>query len=586
MSTSFDLGDEEAGMKVLEDLTKNVKQMQDNILQDILTCNANTEYLRGFLKGRTDKDLFKKNVPVVNYKDVRPHIERVANGEPCDVISSRPITQFLLSSGTSGGVQKMMPCNDKLSANFAFTNDMRMLVTSREVDGAENGKGMMFFFIKPEIKTPCGLPARAATTSYLKSDHFKNRPSNWYYSYTSPDDVILCPDNKQSLYCHLLCGLVQRDEVVRVGSFYASVVVRAIKFLEDFWTELCSNIRLGQISDWITDLDCKKSVYPILGGPRPELADEIEQICSQKSSWEGILTRLWPKTKYIETIITGSMAQYVPTLKFYSNDDMPLVSTVYGSSETIFGINLDPLCKPEDVSYMLMPNMLHYEFKPMDGNLADDEKIVDLADVKLGCSYEPLITTSSGLYRLRVGDVLNVTGFRNDAPLFRFVRRENVVLSVDMEKTNEEELFNAVNKAKPLLESLGLMLIDFASYAETSAIPGHYVLYWELGGKNKEGKPPIDPKVLEECCFAVEESLGDVYKRCRSKDRSAGALEIRVVLNGAFDSLMDFFVSQGASIGQYKTPRCIKCAKALEVMEKRVVARFFSKKCPSYELRL
>lgn len=77
-------------------LTSNVKQIQDDVLKEILTLNANTEYLRGYLHGAYDKELFKKNVPVVSYDDVKPYIERVANGEPSNVISGKPITRFLL----------------------------------------------------------------------------------------------------------------------------------------------------------------------------------------------------------------------------------------------------------------------------------------------------------------------------------------------------------------------------------------------------------------------------------------------------------------------------------------------------------
>lgn len=89
MSVSFDLND-------LDELTSNAKQIQDNLLKEILTLNANTEYLRQFLNGSSVKELFKKNVPVVRYEDVKPYIERVANGEPSDVISGKPVTQFLL----------------------------------------------------------------------------------------------------------------------------------------------------------------------------------------------------------------------------------------------------------------------------------------------------------------------------------------------------------------------------------------------------------------------------------------------------------------------------------------------------------
>lgn len=89
MSPSFNL------ILDLEELTSNAKQIQEDILEEILTLNANTEYLHRFLHGSSDKELFKKNVPVVTYDDVKPYIERVANGEPSDVISGGAITMFL-----------------------------------------------------------------------------------------------------------------------------------------------------------------------------------------------------------------------------------------------------------------------------------------------------------------------------------------------------------------------------------------------------------------------------------------------------------------------------------------------------------
>lgn len=95
MSLSFNLDESlNEKLKILEDLTSNVKQIQDDLLEEILKYNANTEYLQRFLHGKFDKELFKKHIPVVTYKDVQPYIERVANGEPSDVISAHPITRF------------------------------------------------------------------------------------------------------------------------------------------------------------------------------------------------------------------------------------------------------------------------------------------------------------------------------------------------------------------------------------------------------------------------------------------------------------------------------------------------------------
>lgn len=210
--------------------------------------------------------------------------------------------------------------------------------------------------------------------------------------HTSPDEVTLCQIYKQNTYCHLLCGLARRDEVVSIICAFACALVGAIIFLENNWRELCSNIRSGHVSEWITDLACRDSASIILGGPNPELADLIEHECSH-NSWKGIITRIWPKTKFIQTVLTGSMAQYVPILEFYSNK-LPLISPNYMSSETMFGVNMNPLCKPKDVSYTFMPNLSYFEFLSVDeGN---NEEIVDLVDVKLGCFYEPLVTNYSG----------------------------------------------------------------------------------------------------------------------------------------------------------------------------------------------
>lgn len=144
----------------------------------------------------------------------------------------------------------------------------------------------------------------------------------------------------------------------------------------------------------------------ILSSPDPDLADEINSICSLQS-WKGILCQLWPKAKYIEAVVTGSMAQYIPALEYYSDGKLPLVCTMYASSECYFGVNLKPLCDPADVSFTLMPNMGYFEFIPLGGgengtrvmDIDEDvlsDKLVDLVHVRLGCYYELVVTTFAG----------------------------------------------------------------------------------------------------------------------------------------------------------------------------------------------
>ncbi|CAN6453258.1 unnamed protein product [Victoria cruziana] len=577
-------------LQYIEDVTSNADQVQERVLGEILSRNAHVEYLRRYgLDGRTDRESFKKLFPVIGYDDIQPDIHRIANGDKSPILSADPVSEFLTSSGTSGGERKLMPTIEQELGRRSLLYSLLMPVMDRFVPGLDKGKGMYFLFVKSEARTPGGLVARPVLTSYYRSKYFTNRPFDPYTDYTSPNETILCPDSFQSMYSQLLCGLVQHEEVLRVGAVFASGFIRAIKFLEQNWPQLVDDIRTGKLDDRVTDPSVRAAVAQLLK-PDPDLADFVEREC-RKNSWQAIIPRLWPNTKYIDVIVTGTMSQYIPTLDFYGNG-LPLVCTMYASSECYFGLNLNPLCDPKDVSYTLIPTMAYFEFLPVhrSNGVSDShaiskaltereqKELLELVDVKLGHEYELVVTTYAGLYRYRVGDVLRVSGFKNKAPQFQFVCRKNVVLSIDSDKTDEVELQNAVKNAVHHLEPFDATLAEYTSHADTSTIPGHYVLFWEL----KHGATPIPPCVFEDCCLTIEESLNSVYRQGRVSDKSIGPLEIKIVESGTFDKLMDYALSNGASINQYKTPRCVKFKPIVELLNSRVLSTYFSPKCPKW----
>lgn len=438
-------------------------------------------------------------------------------------------------------------------------------------------------FVKAESRTPGGLVARPVLTSYYKSEHFKTRPYDPYNDYTSPNEAILCPDSFQSMYTQMVCGLVMRHQVLRVGAVFASGLLRAIRFLQLNWRQLAHDIHNGTLNPKITDPSLRESMSRTLK-PDPELSSFIIKECCEEN-WEGIIPRIWPNTKYLDVIVTGAMAQYIPTLDYYSNG-LPLACTMYASSECYFGLNLKPMCKPSEVSYTIMPNMAYFEFIPHDPSAPPLSKhspprLVDLADVEFGKEYELVITTYAGLCRYRVGDILEVTGFHNAAPQFRFVRRKNVLLSIDSDKTDEAELQKAIDNASVLLRGFNTSVVEYTSFADTKTIPGHYVIYWELLVKDPANNSPSH-EVLDKCCLAMEESLNSVYRQGRVADNSIGPLEIRVVKNGTFEELMDYAISRGASINQYKAPRCVNFSPIMELLDSRVVSVHFSPSAPHW----
>ncbi|CAE5962591.1 unnamed protein product [Arabidopsis arenosa] len=261
-------------LKFIEEMTRNPDSVQEKVLGEILSRNSNTEYLKRFdLNGAVDRKTFKSKVPVVMYENLKKEIQRISNGDRSPILSSHPINEFLTSSGTSSGERKLMPTIEEDIDRRQLLGGLLMPVMNLYVPGLDKGKGLYFLFVKSESKTSGGLPARPALTSYYKSDHF--RTSDLQSDYTSPREAILCSDSSQSMYAQMLCGLLMRHEVLRLGAVFPSGLLRAISFLQNNWKELAQDISTGILSSKIFDPEIKNRMSKILNKPDQELADPL-----------------------------------------------------------------------------------------------------------------------------------------------------------------------------------------------------------------------------------------------------------------------------------------------------------------------
>ena len=222
----------------------------------------------------------------------------------------------------------------------------------------------------------------------------------------SPDEVIFGPDFHQSLYCHLLCGLIYSDEVQFVFSPFAHSLVHAFNTLVEVWEDLCADIRHGVLSKRITTPSIRQAVSKILR-PNPELASSIYNKCQNLSSWHGVIPALWPNAKYIYGIMTGSMEPYLKKLRHYAGH-LPLMSADYGASEGWVGSNVNPTLPPEEVTYAVLPNIAYFEFIPLEKPKGEEmensssihyieSEPVGLTEVEVGKIYEVVITNFAGM---------------------------------------------------------------------------------------------------------------------------------------------------------------------------------------------
>ncbi|MBA0652729.1 hypothetical protein Goklo_019962, partial [Gossypium klotzschianum] len=268
----------------------------------------------------------------------------------------------------------------------------------------ENGKALQFIYSSKHSKTKGGLFAGTATTNVFRNPKFKKAMTAMQSECCSPDEVIVGPDFHQSLYCHLLCGLIFHEEIQLVSSTFAHSIVLAFRTFEQVWEELCDDIREGVLTSRITFPSVRSAMAKLLK-PNPELADLIEKKCSRLSNWYGLIPELFPNVKYIYGIMTGSMEPYLKKLRHYAAD-VPLISADYGSSEGWIGANINPSLPPESTTYAVFPNIGYFEFIPLKENveehmqengnvsfLSTEPKPVGLTEVKVGEEYEVIITS-------------------------------------------------------------------------------------------------------------------------------------------------------------------------------------------------
>ncbi|XP_055824527.1 indole-3-acetic acid-amido synthetase GH3.10-like [Solanum dulcamara] len=579
-----------------DEVAENSAAVQRRTLRRILELNHGVEYLKkwiGDIRIHEEMDenelesIYASLVPLASHVDIEPFTKRVADGDTTPLLTQQPITNLSLSSGTTEGRQKFVPFTHHSSQTTLQIFKLAAAYRSRIYPIRRGGRILEFIYSSKQCKTKGGVIVGTATTHYYASDEFKIKQQQTKSFTCSPEEVISCGDYKQSTYCHLLLGLYFSHEVEFVTSTFAYSIVEAFRSFEEMWKELCHDIRDGSISSRINISKVQKSVSGITQ-PNPELASRIESVCEdlEREDWFSTIPKLWPNAKYVYSIMTGSMQPYLTKLRHYAGD-LPLVSADYGSTESWIGVNVDPSKPPEKVTFAVIPTFSYFEFIPLfrhksnhnykNGNInsTNDDYIegnpVPLCQVKIGQQYEIVLTTFTGLYRFRLGDVVEVVGFYKKTPKLNFICRRNLILTVNIDKNTEKDLQFVVERGSKILSkgTRRAELVDFTSHANMTKQPGHYVIYWEIKGE-------IEEKILDECCRDMDASFMDHGYVVSRRTKSIGPLELCIVEKGTFKKILEYYIGNGAALSQFKTPRCTSNQVLLKILNVCTIKRFYS----------
>ena len=97
----------------IEEWAHNPEQAQRRVIQHLVTSAQYTEFGKkyGFTGLFKIKD-FKNSVPLHEYEDIRPYIQRMMNGEE-NILWNTPVNWFAKSSGTTSEKSKFIPVSDE-----------------------------------------------------------------------------------------------------------------------------------------------------------------------------------------------------------------------------------------------------------------------------------------------------------------------------------------------------------------------------------------------------------------------------------------------------------------------------------------
>jgi hypothetical protein len=530
-------------------------------LRKIIKVNSESEFGRKY--GFSTLDLnqndatYKATVPLHKYSDFEPAIESIRKGGH-NVLCSEPVEFFSVSSGTTG-LGKTIPTTKRLrNALTRAYVDLTNAVPATQIPGAAAPfRGLYMGSAATRIHyTEAGIPVGSASSESLSRVR-RIAPLLW----SSPWPVFQVADTTSQWYLHALFALQEPNLKYLRGTF-AGHLTGWLAFIFENQADLINDIALGTLKQDLKLTAEARAELTAKLKPDPGCATALRKAFAEG---EDFVSRVWPTISYASTVITGSFAAYLPNLKQYLAD-LPIYTTVYGASETPIGLNIE-VDQPEH--YVLLVGLAYFEFISLEAIEEHQPQSLGLDELTVDHYYEPVITNWAGLYRYRLGDIVRVEGYHNQAPILSFSHRIGTLLDLASEKVSESQVFRALQEALHNQAGEVNVLIDYTTYPRVNRAPPRYEFYLEL---SREG---VDLTLLEK---QIDESLckaNAIYTSVRKDNVIIGPPIVKCLAPGSFEALTKAREEDAPHIGrnQLKTPRVLANDNWLSFLEMRVISQ-------------
>lgn len=513
--------------------TRHTLAVQEQFLQNLLAAYQDTALGRDYGLGDIKTiDQFRDRVPILPYSSYEPYTERIANGEP-NVLTPDPVVYLNLTSGSTGK-QKLIPVTKRFQNSLRQANltSIGFLSDALRARGLDFGKLLATNSVQLLGRTSGGIEYGPASVGVLRMGKFL-----YEQLFAHPYETLL-PDD--SLTRHYLCLLFAlRNPATRgMGANFPMLVLRICNYLDQYAEDLVRDIEKGTIASWLKLAPQVRAQLERQWSADPGRARQLREILRVEGRLVPYL--VWPQLSFVATARGGTSDFYFERFPHYFGDT-PGYGAVYASAEGTFSIypELD-----QDGSILAIESGF-FEFVPEDQWDAEQPKTLLASEVKAGDRYRILMTNYSGFYRYDIGDVVEVTGFYEQAPLIVFRYRRGGLLSSTTEKTTE---FHVTQVMQTLQQEFGLPLEDFCVTLADDAIPAHYLVNIEL----LPDQSLDDPQAL---LARFDQKLKEIHTSYEVKRRDAvPPPRLRILAPGSFAIVRQRQLKKGIPDSQLKFP--------------------------------
>lgn len=462
-----------AGKKVseeLEETTKRPGQCQLDTLMQIIRDNQDSEYGKKYAFSQiTSIEDFKKRVPISDFDTYAKEIERMAEGEQ-NILTSEKIIHFNETSGTVG-IPKRIPVSQKHISAFSryMAQYLNYLAVKNFGDDWIKGKGLSLTegtFVTLPSGITCGC-ASSIMASRMQFGPFKDL---MFGLYTSPLEARSPHPDTTPRYLHARFALME-ENVTYANATFSSYLLEIMRYIEMNWEMLLHDIETGEFSDAVTIPDEVKASLKSKCRPMPERARQLRRIF-EKGFGEPFVPKVWPKLTYTICVGGACFADYTKRLKErYFGDDIKFLYLGLSSSEGLYSMPT----KPDSFDAVFIPDFVFMEFLPLGADI--NSETLTIEQLEVGGKYELIITNRNGLYRYRLKDAVEITGFYNNTPTMQFLYRVDNMINMFAEKTTEKALSWTANEAA---KDTGVGIYDYSVYPDADSYPARYVFLMEL----------------------------------------------------------------------------------------------------------